>query len=212
MFRRALPLCLALLHGSHALQLAPRAAAAATVLRGGTPRCSAQRGLTSFDAEETAKRVQRCLAVKEASGLSFDELANELGLTNTYTCQLLLGQAQLKPDTAPKLQALLPGLSEADLTAMQAAPMRGFDEEILKEPNVYRTYEAITHYGNAIKLLINEKFGDGIMSAIDFYMTVGGTVGKMGEKRVVITFNGKFLPFIEQVAADNSAASPEIAE
>ena len=50
------------------------------------------------------------------------------------------------------------------------------------------------------------------MSAIDFYMTVGGTVGKMGEKRVVITFNGKFLPFIEQVAADNSAASPEIAE
>ena len=151
MFRRALPLCLALLHGSHALQLAPRAAAAATVLRGGTPRCSAQRGLTSFDAEETAKRVQRCLAVKEASGLSFDELADELGLTNTYTCQLLLGQAQLKPDTAPKLQALLPGLSEADLTAMQAAPMRGFDEEILKEPNVYRTYEAITHYGQAQK-------------------------------------------------------------
>ena len=151
MFRRALPLCLALLHGCHALQLAPRAAAAATVLRGGTPRCSAQRGLTRFDAEETAKRVQRCLAVKEASGLSFDELANELGLTNTYTCQLLLGQAQLKPDTAPKLQALLPGLSEADLTAMQAAPMRGFDEEILKEPNVYRTYEAITHYGQAQK-------------------------------------------------------------
>ena len=64
----------------------------------------------------------------------------------------------------------------------------------------------------AIKMLINEQCGDGIMSAIDFYMTVGGTVGKMGEKRVVITFNGKFLPFIEQVAADNSAASPEIAE
>mgnify|MGYP002829783034 CR=1 FL=1 len=158
-----------------------------------------------------AARVGRCLAAKEASGLSYDELASELGLTNTYTAQLLLGQAQLKPATAEKLQKLLK-LTAKDVKAMQGVPMRSFNEEILKEPNVYRTYEAITHYGNAIKLLINEKFGDGIMSAIDFYMTVGGTVGKMGEKRVVITFNGKFLPFIEQVAADNSAASPEIAE
>ena len=95
---------------------------------------------------------------------------------------------------------------------MMVAPFRSWDDEILKEPNVYRTYEAITHYGNAIKLLINEKFGDGIMSAIDFYMTVGGTVGKAGEKRVVITFNGKFLPFIEQAVDMNTAASPEIDE
>ena len=123
----------------------------------------------------------------------------------------MLGQAQLKPETLPKLKKAVPGISAADLETISKAPFRGWDPEILKEPNVYRTYEAITHYGNAIKLLINEKFGDGIMSAIDFYMTVGGTVGKMGEKRVVITFNGKFLPFIEQVAADNSAASPEIA-
>ena len=91
---------------------------------------------------------------------------------------------------------------------MQAPPMRGFDEEILKEPNVYRTYEAITHYGQAIKMLINEQCGDGIMSAIDFFMDVGTTTGKLGEKRVVITFNGKFLPFIEQRAADNGAPSP----
>ncbi|KAH8062560.1 serine/threonine kinase [Aureococcus anophagefferens] len=124
-----------------------------------------------------------------ASGKTLDDIAAELGFTNTYTTQLLLGQAQLKPDTRPKLE-----------------------KAILKEPNVYRTYEAITHYGNAIKLLINEKFGDGIMSAIDFYMTVGGTVGKAGEKRVVITFNGKFLPFIEQAVDMNTAASPEIDE
>jgi len=163
------------------------------------------------DAEETAKRVQRCLAVKDASGLSFDELADGLGLTNTYTCQLLLGQAKLAPSTAPKLLGLLPELSESDVKAMQAPPMRGFDEEILKEPNVYRTYEAITHYGQAIKLLINEQCGDGIMSAIDFFLDVGTTTGKLGEKRVVITFNGKFLPFIEQRAEDNGAPSPRAA-
>ena len=107
------------------------------------------------DAEETAKRVQRCLAVKDASGLSFDELADGLGLTNTYTCQLLLGQAKLAPSTAPKLLGLLPELSESDVKAMQAPPMRGFDEEILKEPNVYRTYEAITHYGQALDMCIH---------------------------------------------------------
>ena len=91
---------------------------------------------------------------------------------------------------------------------MEVTPFRGWDPEILKEPHVYRTYEAVTHYGNTLKLLINEKFGDGIMSAIDFYCDVGTTTGKLGEKRVVITFNGKFLPFIEQVAEDNGAPSP----
>ena len=108
MLRRTITLSV-LLHVSHALLLAPRAAAAAAtaLARGGTPRCSALRGLTMLDAEETAKRVQRCLAVKDASGLSFDELADQLGLTNTYTCQLLLGQAQLAPNTAPKLRALV---------------------------------------------------------------------------------------------------------
>ena len=123
--------------------------------------------------------------------MSFDDLATKLGLTNTYTAQIFFGQAQLKPKTADKLKATLPGLTDADLAAMQGAPMRGFDDAILKEPNVYRTYEAVTHYGLAIKTLINEQCGDGIMSAIDFYCDVGTTTGKAGEKRVVITFNGK---------------------
>ena len=151
--------------------------------------------------------ADRLLSAKEKSGKTFDQIADELGFTNTYTTQLLLGQAQLKPDTLPKLKKAVPGISEADLETLQKAPFRGWDPEILKEPHVYRTYEAVTHYGNTLKLLINEKFGDGIMSAIDFYMTVGKTVGKGGEDRVVITFNGKFLKHIEQNAADNTAPS-----
>ena len=103
------------------------------------------RGYTTNDAEETALRVQRVLQAKETSGKTFDQLAGELGLTNTYTAQLLLGQAQLKEATAAKLQQALPALQADDIVAMQGAPMRGFKDEILKEPNVYRTYEAITH-------------------------------------------------------------------
>ena len=156
-----------------------------------------------------ADRIQRCLEAKKRSGLSYDELATKLGLTNTYTAQLLLGQAKLTPATATKLHEALPGLSNDDIQDMRESfPMRSFDDEILKEPNVYRTYEAVTHYGEAIKSIINEQCGDGIMSAIDFYCDVGTTTGKHGEKRVVITFNGKFLPFIEQSSDDNGAKSP----
>ena len=114
------------------------------------------------NADAVAARSSRLLAAKEAAGLSFDQLAVSLGLTNTYTAQLFLGQAQLKPTTAPKLKAALPTINDDDLAAMVAHfPMRGFDEKILQEPNVYRTYEAITHYGEAIKRLINEQCGDG---------------------------------------------------
>ena len=156
-----------------------------------------------------ADRVERVLAVKAASGKSYDDLAESMGVTNAYAAQLLLGQAKLTPSTAERLRAALPGLNEQDLQAMQTDfPMRSFDDDILKEPNVYRTYEAISHYGQAIKTIINEQCGDGIMSAIDFYLDVGTTTGKQGEKRVVITFNGKFLPHIEQTAKDNSAKSP----
>ena len=74
---------------------------------------------TTWDAEATAARVGRCLAAKEASGLSYDDLASELGLTNTYTAQLLLGQAQLKPATAEKLQKLLKLLLIQQIIVMQ---------------------------------------------------------------------------------------------
>jgi cyanate lyase len=156
-----------------------------------------------------AERIERVLAVKASSGKSYDDIAVQLGVTNTYAAQLFLGQAKLQPATAIKLKSVLPAIDEQDLMHMQEHfPMRSFDEKILQEPNVYRTYEAVTHYGEAIKRIINEQAGDGIMSAIDFYCDVGTTTGKHGEKRVVITFNGKFLPFIEQSADDNGAKSP----
>jgi cyanate lyase len=158
---------------------------------------------------DKADRIQRVLAAKYQEGLSYDELALRLGVTNTYAAQLLLGQAKLTTETAAKLQAALPSLGADDVNDMRDSfPMRSFDDEILKEPNIYRTYEAVTHYGEAIKSIIDEQCGDGIMSAIDFYCDVGTTTGKHGEKRVVITFNGKFLPFIEQKAEDNGAESP----
>ncbi|KAJ1639221.1 cyanate lyase C-terminal domain-containing protein [Pavlovales sp. CCMP2436] len=159
-------------------------------------------------ALEVAERIERVLAAKTRSGKSYDQLAGELGVTNTYAAQLLLGQAQLRPETRLKLEAAISGLDAADLFAMTACPMRSFDPAVLQEPLVYRFYEAITHYSRAIKLIVNEQCGDGIMSAIDFYLDVGTSTGVNGEKRVVVTMNGKFLPHIEQRAANNMCPSP----
>jgi len=158
--------------------------------------------------DEKAALVGRLLAAKEASGKTFDEIAEALGYANGFATNLFFNQACLKPATAPKLKAIVPGISSEDLEAMQRCPMHSYDPAILQEPNVYRTHEAIMHYGEAIKALVNEQCGDGIMSAIDFFLDVGTTTGKKGEKRVVITMNGKYLPHLEQVASDNTAPGP----
>ncbi|KAF8071365.1 hypothetical protein HT031_001449 [Scenedesmus sp. PABB004] len=142
--------------------------------------------------------VGRLLAAKEATGKSFSQLASELGLTNVYTAQLFHHQQQLQPRTVPALRKAVPGLTDGDVAEMQRAPFRRFDPAILQEPAVYRLYEAITHGGEALKAIISEEFGDGIMSAIDFSATVEQGVGAQGERRVKILLNGKFLPYVEQ--------------
>ena len=75
----------------------------------------------------------------------------------------------------------------------------------IKEPLIYRLVEAMQHYGESIKIIVNEKLGDGIMSAIDLYLTVDSVKGVSGEDRVVVTMNGKYLPHIEQLASNNTA-------
>ena len=109
--------------------------------------------------------------LQEASGKTYDEIAAVLGLTNLYTAQLFLNQAQLKPETAEKLKAVVP-ISEEDLAIMQRPPFRSFDSSIMQEPLIYRLVEAMQHYGEGIKAVVNERKGDGILSAIDLLMDV----------------------------------------
>lgn len=74
--------------------------------------------------------VERLLSAKAQSGLTFDDIAVKLGLTNAYVAQLFVGQAQLKPATAPKLHAIVPAILPEDLMAMQKPPLRSFDPAI----------------------------------------------------------------------------------
>ncbi|KAJ3064698.1 hypothetical protein HDU98_011907 [Podochytrium sp. JEL0797] len=157
------------------------------------------RSFSTLSPDAKAALVSRVLKAKEHARLSFDDIAKHCGVTNLYASQLFMNQAQLKPETAEKLQALLPAISNDDLALMKKAPIRSFDPLLIQEPTIYRLNEAVNHYGHSIKAIINEKCGDGIMSAIDMYSRVDIIKGVHGEDRVVITLSGKFLPYIEQL-------------
>ena len=147
---------------------------------------------------EKKEIVAKLLAAKDESGKTYDQLSEASGLCNLYVAQLFRRQAQLRSGTEAKLKQLVPGLTEDLLKEMRKPPVRCFDPSILQEPHVYRMTEVCGHYGDAILAVIHEKFGVGIMSAIDFKFTVDKIKGSAGEDRVVLTWNGKFLPHIEQ--------------
>lgn len=142
--------------------------------------------------------VKKLLQAKEESGKTYDEIAGLLGVTNGYVAQLFQAQAQLTPPLEEKLGEVVPGLTADLLKEMSKCPMRSYSPDLLQEPNVYRMTEICLHYGEGIKAVMNEKFGDGIMSAIDFRLTIDKVKGDKGEDRMVVTMNGKFLPHIIQ--------------
>lgn len=75
--------------------------------------------------------VSRLLNAKDESKKSFDEISAHLGLTNVYTAQLFMNQAQLKPDKVKKLKEIVPGITDDDLAAMQHIPFRSFDPQVI---------------------------------------------------------------------------------
>lgn len=158
-----------------------------------------------MDPSKKAALIERLISAKTESGKSYDDLAKELGTTNAFVAQLFTNQAQLRSNQVEKLTKLVPKISPADLKTMQDVPMRSFDPMMMQEPFMYRLIEAMQHYGLGLKEIVNEKKGDGIISAIDLYVSLDLIKGKLGEDRFVLTLNGKFLPHIEQLEESNTA-------
>ena len=99
---------------------------------------------TTADMEESKSSVaSRLMSVKRMSGKSYGRIAEETGLTNVYVAQLLRRQAQLKADTAPKLQAALPELTDELLQEMMKPPLRSYDPHLIQEPTVYRSLSSV---------------------------------------------------------------------
>jgi cyanate lyase len=88
-------------------------------------------------------------------------------------------------------------LSEEEKLLLEEVPYRGsLPTAVPTDPLIYRFYELVQVYGTSWKELIQEEFGDGIMSAIDFEMAIERQPDPKGD-RVKITMSGKFLPYKE---------------
>ena len=133
------------------------------------------------------------ITAKTQSGLSWEAIAAQVGLAPVFITSACLGMNSLKAEPADKVCQVL-GLPAEVSTALQAFPHKSWDKTIPTDPVIYRLYEVVGVYGDTIKALIHEKFGDGIMSAIDFSMHIDKEENPAGD-RVKITMNGKFLPY-----------------
>jgi cyanate lyase len=134
------------------------------------------------------------LAAKQRLGLSFTDLGAQLGADEVWVAALLYGQATASAEQA---DILLRSLElDASLTPqLTSYPIKGgLDPVLPTDPLLYRFYEILQVYGLPLKDVIQEKFGDGIMSAIDFTLRVEKEEDPKGD-RVKVTMNGKFLPY-----------------
>ncbi len=137
--------------------------------------------------------TEEIMAAKKSSGLSWEEISEKVSLGSVFLTSACLGKNSLKQEPAEKLCEVL-GLPAEIAETLQAYPNKTWDFTIPQDPVVYRFYEVVGVYGETMKALIGEKFGDGIMSAIDFSMDIDKEENPLGD-RVVITMNGKFLPY-----------------
>ncbi|GAB7357847.1 hypothetical protein MBLNU230_g0018t1 [Neophaeotheca triangularis] len=135
-------------------------------------------------------------AAKKQKNLSFETIAQTLGRDEVACAALFYGQAKASPEDITNLSKILE-IPEAVLNETELAgfPDRGKTMEMPpKEPLIYRLYEIVQNYGYAYKGVLNEKFGDGIMSAISFSTKVEKETDEKGEW-AVITLRGKWLPY-----------------
>jgi cyanate lyase len=129
----------------------------------------------------------------DEKGLTYAQVAEGVGLSPVFTTAALLGQMALPEDAAKKAADIL-GLPEA-AKGLAKIPSRGsLGMDVPTDPLIYRLYEIVQVYGTTFKKLIEEEFGDGIMSAIDYDMDISRQPDPNGD-RVKIVMSGKFLKF-----------------
>lgn len=137
--------------------------------------------------------VEAVVLAKKEKALSWEAIAQELGLGTVWVTSACLGMNSMPEEPADKLCALL-DLPEGAKSALMEYPTKTWEKSVPQDPLIYRLYEIVGVYGDTLKEVIQEKFGDGIMSAIDFSMDVEKQEDPKGD-RVIVTMNGKFLPY-----------------
>jgi cyanate lyase len=132
-----------------------------------------------------AKRLEKKVTIAQ--------VAKEVGKNPTFVAAALNGNHRLTPDEAGKVGRLL-DLDKEVVRSLSAFPVRT-DLPNATDPFKYRLLEIVGVYGDALRDMANEMFGDGIMSAIDFTIDMEKVTGSQGEARCKITMNGKWLEY-----------------
>ncbi|MBD1814832.1 cyanase [Microcoleus vaginatus DQ-U2] len=138
--------------------------------------------------------TEKLLAAKKAKGISFADLEKVLGRDEVWIAAVIYRQATASADEAEKIVSALGLDSETAAVLCEPALKGSLDASVPVDPLIYRFYEIMQVYGMPLKAVIQEKFGDGIMSAIDFTMDVEKEADPKGD-RVKIIMSGKFLEY-----------------
>jgi cyanate lyase len=141
--------------------------------------------------------TRKILTAKRVKGLTWKAIVAEIGGGSAvYLTAALMGQMKLRPEQAERAAKLFE-LDDNEKRLLQEIPYRGsLPTMVPTHPLIYRFYELVQVYGTTWKELIQEEFGDGIMSAIDFDMAIERQPDPKGD-RVKLTLSGKFLPYKE---------------
>lgn len=137
--------------------------------------------------------TEAIILAKNAKSMTWEGIASEIGMSPVWTTSACLGMNSMSEASAESLCSLL-DLPNGAKEALMEYPRKSWDFDVPQDPLIYRLYEIVGVYGDTLKQIIHEKFGDGIMSAIDFSMEVDKEENPKGD-RVIINMNGKFLPY-----------------
>ncbi|MHA7885946.1 MULTISPECIES: cyanase [Roseicyclus] len=143
-----------------------------------------------MDKDDVAAMV---LAAKKRLGLSWAEIAEKTGLSPVFTHSAAMGMNSMPEEGAKNLVAALE-LPEEAVSVLMDYPTKVWEQAVPTDPCIYRLYEIVAVYGPTMKALIQEEFGDGIMSAIDFDMSISRVENPKGD-RVKVEMSGKFLKY-----------------
>ena len=133
------------------------------------------------------------LAAKKQAGMTWEEIADKIGMSPVWTHSACMGMNGFPADKAALLVSVM-GLPQEAAPALEEPPTKVWAQAVPTDPCLYRFYEIVGVYGPTLKALIEEKFGTGIMSAIDFDMSVTRVPNPKGD-RVKVEMSGKYLAY-----------------
>ena len=133
------------------------------------------------------------LSAKKQAGMTWEGIAEKIGMSPVWTHSACMGMNGFPKDKADALVSVM-GLPQEASLVLQEPPTKVWEQSVPTDPCIYRFYEIVGVYGPTLKALIEEKFGTGIMSAIDFEMSVSRVENPKGD-RVKVEMSGKYLSY-----------------